>query len=66
MKIVDIKKFIRGIVMIIFVFLIILTGITKVTYSYKESTKKVICVTRGDTLWSIAKNEQQNNKYKTY
>ena len=63
MKIVNKKKFIRSIALIfsfIIVFFIIL--INK-SFSHNDITYKKMYVSSGDTLWSIAKLEKNNNAY---
>ena len=63
MKIVNIKKFLRS----IFIILIIIIGlslvISKSAYSRGEWQYKTICVSKGDTLWNIAKSNQESNGY---
>ena len=62
MKIVNKKKFIKTmcILLIIILLFIILANKTysKVQVKYREET-----VSHGDTLWGISKNELSNNKY---
>ena len=62
MKIVNIKKFIRGISLIIslILFLILILG-NNVSLSHGEPQYKDLYVASGDTLWSIATNELNNN-----
>lgn len=62
MKIVNKTKFVRT----ISIFIILLGTIvifSKNTYSKGEITYKEDYIYSGDTLWSIAKNEIENNKY---
>lgn len=62
MKIVDKVKFIRTIsILIILVCMIII--FSQSTYSKGEISYKENYIYAGDTLWSIAKNEIENNKY---
>ena len=62
MKIVDKVKFIRTIsILIILVCMIII--FSQNTYSKGEISYKENYIYAGDTLWSIAKNEIENNKY---
>ena len=62
MKIVDKVKFIRTIsILIILVCMIII--FSQSTYSKGEIGYKENYIYAGDTLWSIAKNEIENNKY---
>ena len=50
----------RGIVLIIFILIIIFA---KSSYSKQESTYITKYVSSGETLWSIAKYEVENNEY---
>ena len=62
MKIVNKGKFIKtNLILIIIVGTII--GFTTNTYSKVETKYKEEYVYSGDTLWSIAQNELENNKY---
>ena len=62
MKIVNKGKFIKtNLILIIIVGAII--GFTTNTYSKVETKCKEEYVYSGDTLWSIAQNELENNKY---
>ncbi len=62
MKIVNKGKFIKtNLILIIIVGAII--GFTTNTYSNVETKYKEEYVYSGDTLWSIAQNELENNKY---
>lgn len=63
MKITDKNKFIKScsITVALIIFIIIL--FTNISFSHTEVKYKEICISSGDTLWSIAKFEQQNNKY---
>lgn len=63
MKIINIKKFIRSILIILGMVLIITLLISKVTLSHKEIEYKTIYVSKGDTLWNIAKDNQTTNEY---
>lgn len=62
MKIVNMKKFIRTI-SILAILLIICTIFTNKTYSNTKVSYKEEIISSGDTLWTICKNEQNNNKY---
>ena len=65
MKIKNFKKFVRSIFIIIGLMLLIIFLIGKASYSKKEVEYKTICVSQGDTLWSIARlNQETNNYYK--
>ena len=62
MKIVNKTKFVRAIsISIILISIIII--FSKNTYSKVEISYKEDYIYAGDTLWSIAKNEINNNKY---
>ena len=62
MKIVNKGKFIKtNLILIIIVGAII--GFTTNTYSKVETKYKEEYIYAGDTLWSIAKEELENNKY---
>lgn len=63
MKIVNIKKFIRSITIVILLIIGLSLLISKATYSHGEKQYKTIYVSNGDTLWSIAKNNQESNGY---
>lgn len=63
MKIVNKKKFVRNILIIVGTVVIISLNLASTSLSHKEVSKKVIYVSSGDTLWSIAEYEQENNEY---
>jgi len=60
MKIKNKFKFIRGIILIIFILSIIFC---KTTFSYKEVEYKTLYISEGDTLWSIAEELSETNNY---
>lgn len=63
MKIVNVKKFVRSIIIIAgIVFLICLFFVNK-SFSHGNTQYKSVYVENGDTLWTIAKYEQENNEY---
>lgn len=62
MKIVNKAKFIRTISILI-ILMCIITIFSKNTYSNVETSYKEDYIYTGDTLWSIAKREIENNKY---
>ena len=63
LKIVNKNKFIRANLFIITGLVIILfIGLTQ-SYSKTNLKYKLECITRGDTLWSIAEYEIKNNDY---
>lgn len=53
-------KFIRGLLIIL---ALVSLFISKTTLSFNKINYKKISVTRGDTLWKIAKQEQETNEY---
>ena len=63
MKIKNLKRFVRSIFIIIGLMILIIFLIGKASYSKKEVEYKTICVSQGDTLWNIAKFNQENNSY---
>lgn len=63
MKITNVKKFVRSIFIIIGLTLLIILLIGKTSYSNKELEYKTICVSEGETLWDIAKSNQESNNY---
>ena len=63
MKIVDFKKFTRGIVVILVVIIGLSLLISKSTYSHGEKQYKTVYVSKGDTIWSISKSNQESNDY---
>lgn len=63
LKITNKKKFIRSILIILGMIIFISLFIGNISFSHGENNYKTIYVANGDTLWSIAKEEQQNNSY---
>ena len=63
LKITNKKKFIRSIVIILGIIMFISLFISNISFSHGEKSYKTIYVSCGDTLWSIAKEEQENNSY---
>ena len=62
MKIVNVKKFIRTMsVLVILIFIIIL--FSNKTYSKVDTKYKEESIILGDTLWSISQEEAKINKY---
>ena len=55
MKIVNLRKFIRSIIVLLFLILGVSIIFAKSTLSYKQLEYKSIYVDYGDTLWKIAK-----------
>lgn len=62
MKIVNKKKFIKSISILILIISSLII-FSKNTYSKVEITYREDYIYSGDTLWSISKNEIQNNRY---
>lgn len=62
LKIVNKKKFIRSIILILGILIIGLFGINS-TYSKTEISYKEDYIISGDTLWSIAENQVNTNEY---
>ena len=63
MKIKNIKKFIIGVFIILGIIFALSLIIVKSTLSYTNKEYKTIYIKSGDTLWSIASDLQENNKY---
>lgn len=63
LKIVNRRKFIRSIVLMFLLIIGISFIISNKSFSHTESKYKTIYVSNGDTLWSIAKEEQNSNNY---
>ena len=62
MKIVNVKKFIRTISILVILILIIILFSNK-TYSKVDTKYKEESIILGDTLWSISQEKSKNNKY---
>lgn len=63
MRIVNLKKFVFSVLLVLIVILVVSLFISKSTLSHTETSYKVIYVAKGDTLWRIAKEEVLNNDY---
>ncbi len=63
MKIVNMKKFVRSIIILLGVVFVISLIFAKVTLSYRQVEYTSICVDYGDTLWKIAEKQQKTNDY---
>ena len=63
MRIANVKKFIRSILIIMGIILCLTLFINKASLSHGETEYKTIYVSEGDTLWNIAKSNQRNNQY---
>ncbi len=63
MRIKNLKKFIRSLIIISGLCMAIVLLIQKASYTNKEVEYKTICISKGDTLWNIAKTNQESNSY---
>ncbi len=63
MKIKNKFKFIRSITILTILLFIIIALFYNKTYAYKEYNYRTIEVSEGQTLWSIAQYEKENNEY---
>ena len=63
MKIVNYKKFTRGLFLVFLIVFFISLLFTNISFSYNEKNYKSIYVHSGETLWSIACNLQSNSYY---
>lgn len=66
MKIVNMKKFIRMVLILIGIIAIFAIMFVSKSYSKGEVKEKTIFVSNGDTLWNIASQEQETNNYYSY
>ena len=60
---INLKKFIQALVIVIGITILITFLATKSIYSYEKLKTKTIYTNKGDTLWNIALDEKENNKY---
>lgn len=66
MKIVNKRKFVRGIVLVISIILfMVLISISNISLSHGEVQYTDIYVSNGETLWSIATSQLASNAYYT-
>ena len=63
MRIVNKKKFIRRMSITIGLIIFIILMLANISFSHTEVNYKEIAISSGDTLWSIAKYEKNNNDY---
>lgn len=63
MKIVNKKKFIKMIILVLGIISLISICFSNISFSKAEIKTKTISVINGDTLWTIAQEEQENNIY---
>ena len=63
MRIVNKNKFIRSMSITIGLIIFIILMLANISFSHTEVSYKEIITSSGDTLWSIAKYEKNNNDY---
>lgn len=63
MKIVNRKKFIRSVSITLGLILFLILVFANSSFSHTEVSFKKVVVSSGDTLWSLAKYEKNNNAY---
>ena len=63
MRIVDKRKFFRMVLFVIGILFFIIFTFSNKSFSKGEIKEKEIYVSNGDTLWSIASEEKNNNLY---
>lgn len=64
MKIVNTKKFIRSLILILLISFILSFILVKSTFSYTNVEYKTLYIKNGDTLWSIANSLQSTDYYR--
>lgn len=62
-RIVNVKKFIVSSTILFSMVFIAVSMLVNVAYSKNNINYKTVYVTQGDTLWTIASEEQENNNY---
>ncbi len=63
LKIVNLSKFVRSILVILGIIICISLFISNISFSHTETKYKTVYTSNGDTLWSIAKEEKNSNSY---
>lgn len=63
MKIVNRKKFIRMVTLLVGIIVVTFFYFSNVSFSKGEIKTKTLYISSGDTLWSIAEQEQESNPY---
>ncbi len=63
MKKLNVKRIIKLNIVMVILILIVLLLVHSTSLSYKDIQYREIYVCSGDTLWDIAKHEQENNDY---
>lgn len=62
-KIVNIKRFVISTTILVLLIFLCTGAVINATYSCTKIDYKTVYVTRGDTLWKIALDEQNKNSY---
>lgn len=57
------RKFVRSTTITIGLIVFVILVLSNISFSHTEVTYKEIAISSGDTLWSIAKYEKNNNSY---
>lgn len=60
---INVKNFLRSSIITIFLIVILILILSNISLSHNNVNYKKIPIQSGDTLWSIAKFEKNNNKY---
>ena len=63
MKIVNKSKFVRMMFTCVGIILFLIMFVSNISFSKGKIKEKSICITEGDTLWSIAMEQQETNYY---
>lgn len=63
MRKLNVKRIMKLIIVMVVLVIVILLFIHSTSLSYKDTQYREIYVCSGDTLWDIAKHEQENNNY---
>lgn len=63
LKIINKKKFVKSIAITLGIIFAIMFALSNKSLSHENIKYGVIYVNQGDTLWSIAENQQKNNPY---
>lgn len=63
LKIVNVSKFVRSIFIILGISICVALFLSNTSFSHKDTQYKVVYVSNGDTLWSIAKDERNSNAF---
>ena len=63
MKIKNPIKFIRSMVILVIIIFAVIAFFYNKSYAYREHNLKTVPVSSGDTLWTIAEFEKENNDY---